>query len=376
MLMSSFAQFARTGVVTGSLFLFPLWLLAQRFVPVNLVPNPGFEVFTQPPQGWFMSGRDFSKTVDKWSSPTGASPDVYGPGVVVPAGWEEKGFGVEKPRSGQAMAGITVYGCGAGKPHCREYLQVRLNEPLVYGQVYEFSFWVRKLAKAGAIDRLGVAFSYHSVSAVTTTLLPIEPAWECRKLIGSWVERWQKITDTIHATGEERYLLIGNFRPDSLTVFKPTKRDPLPFAYYYIDEVSLVKRPPILVVSVQPDDLALLKPKAGMLVRLQTIHFDTDQSSILPESLEELEKLLKLLRQYPKMAIEIIGHTDTQGTDEYNLALSDRRATTVYHYLIEKGVAADRLSWKGRGARQPAATNNSPEGRRINRRVEFLIQRM
>lgn len=363
--------------IWGCLFVvFPHLLIGQRFIPENLVPNPGFEVFAREPEGWYMSGSDFSRTMDKWTSPTGASPDAYGPGVVVPKGWEEKGFGLERPHSGKAMAGITVYGCSTGKPHCREYLQIRLKEPLVYGQLYEFSIWVRKMARAGAIDRLGLAFSYHTISAPITSLLPRKPAWECRKLIGSWVDRWQKISDTIRGTGEERYLLIGNFQPDSLTEFKPVKREPLPFSYYYIDDVSLVKRPPILVVSIQPDDLAKLDPKEGMLVRLQTIYFDTDQSTLLPESHEELEKLLKLMDQYPKMAIELIGHTDIQGTDEYNMALSDRRAISVFNFLTDRGIAADRLSWKGKGARQPAATNDSPEGRRINRRVEFFIQRM
>lgn len=342
----------------------------------NLVPNPGFEEFGEQPSGWYYKGRDFNRVVRAWSSPTGSSPDAYGPGVEVPENWADKGFGRERPHGGKAMAGITVYGCEDGKPHCREYLQVKLREPLVYGQLYELSFWVRKLPRSGAIDRLGAAFSYRAHTSVESDPLVLDPAWECRKPVGAWSDKWQRISDTLRASGEERFLLIGNFRSDSLTAFRPAKKDPLPFAYYYIDDVVLVKKPPYLVAPVQPEDLAGLKPREGMLVRLRDIHFESGKADILPESETELQKLLGLLKAYPGMAIRIVGHTDIQGGDEYNLELSRKRAHAVADYLQAEGIAAERLEWSGRGARQPAASNASAEGRRINRRVEFLVLRM
>jgi OmpA-OmpF porin, OOP family len=348
----------------------------QQQSPANLVPNPGFEEFAHPPPEWYYNGKDFSRTVKYWSSPTGASPDAYGPAVVVPGSWREKGFGDERPRSGQAMAGITVYGCDSGKPHCREYLQVRLTEPLVYGQLYEVSFWVRKLGRAGATDNLAVAFAYESHYVPTPDLLSHPPVWECRRTAGAWVDRWQRIGDTIRADGEYRYLLLGNFRSDEETTFVPARKDPLAYAYYYIDDVQVIKRPPYLVAPVIPEDLAEVRPEAGMVVRLQTIHFDTDKSELLPASLTELNKLYQLMTQYPGMAIEVLGHTDNQGGVEYNQALSERRAQAVVHYLTSRGVHEARIRATGRGEHNPIAVNTTQEGRKRNRRVEFFIREM
>lgn len=345
----------------------------QGSAPGNLVPNPGFEDFAHEPPEWYYNGKDFSRTVRHWSSPTGASPDAYGPGVTVPRSWKEKGFGAERPRSGQAMAGITVYGCDTGKPHCREYLQVRLTEPLVYGQLYEVTFWAQKLARGGATDNLSIAFDYDSHYVPTPDQLSHTPAWTCRRTAGAWVDRWQRIGDTIRADGEYRYLLIGNFHPDSLTTFVPARKETLPIAYYYIDDVQVIKRPPYLVAPVIPEDLEQVLPEAGMVVRLQSIHFDTDQSVLLPASLVEVNKLHRLMTRFPGMTIEVLGHTDNQGGVAYNQSLSERRAQAVVQYLADRGVEPSRIRATGRGEHNPVARNDTAEGRQRNRRVEFFI---
>ncbi|MBT8220783.1 MAG: hypothetical protein KJP00_13215, partial [Bacteroidia bacterium] len=126
----------------------------------NLIPNPGFESFSAYPVGWFYTGKHFSNVVKYWSSPTAASPDAYGPNIFVPTFWKDKGFGMADPHSGAAMAGITVYGCQDGKPHCREYIQTPLIEPLVVGQRYGFSMWIRKLESGFDIKSFGVSFTF------------------------------------------------------------------------------------------------------------------------------------------------------------------------------------------------------------------------
>jgi outer membrane protein OmpA-like peptidoglycan-associated protein len=80
-----------------------------------------------------------------------------------------------------------------------------------------------------------------------------------------------------------------------------------------------------------------------------------------------------VLNKYPNTNIEIQGHTDSRGTDEYNMGLSERRATTVASYLESKGVVATRVITKGYGESAPAYTNDTDEGMAQNRRVEFLI---
>ena len=106
----------------------------------NIVPNGSFEDLANPVIGWFYKGSDFSKAMKFWSSPTEASPDIYGSNIRVPKFWRDRGFGSTDPLVGKHSVGLTLYGCKEGKPHCREYIQIRLSEPLVIGQTYQLSF--------------------------------------------------------------------------------------------------------------------------------------------------------------------------------------------------------------------------------------------
>ena len=123
-------------------------------------------------------------------------------------------------------------------------------------------------------------------------------------------------------------------------------------------------------------DLTLIPIKVKTPIRLNNIFFDSDKSELLPASKRELERLVLLLNQYPAMTIEIRGHTDAQNTADYNLRLSEARAHAVVEYLIKAGIAAARLTWKGYGLTLPVASNETKEGRQLNRRVEFMIVKM
>ena len=110
----------------------------------------------------------------------------------------------------------------------------------------------------------------------------------------------------------------------------------------------------------------------GTVVTLKNVFFDFDRAELKPESYVELDKLADYLRKND-IRIEIGGHTDDQGTDEYNDRLSENRAKAVYDYLVSKGIPADRLRYKGYGKRLPVAGNDTEEGRAANRRTEFKI---
>lgn len=117
-----------------------------------------------------------------------------------------------------------------------------------------------------------------------------------------------------------------------------------------------------------------LKPiQVGETVELQNIFFEFDKYRLLPESKVELDKLVKMLKNNPEMKIRLQGHTDNQGTEEYNMELSENRAKSVHDYLVENGIAKDRLSYKGFGESKPIATNETEEGRAKNRRTEFEV---
>ena len=99
----------------------------------------------------------------------------------------------------------------------------------------------------------------------------------------------------------------------------------------------------------------------------------TDKYELKPESKVELVKLSALLKNNPTMKIIIGGHTDNVGSDEDNMILSDNRAKAVYNRLVEHGIKAERLKWKGYGETKPIETNDTPEGRANNRRTDFVV---
>jgi outer membrane protein OmpA-like peptidoglycan-associated protein len=99
--------------------------------------------------------------------------------------------------------------------------------------------------------------------------------------------------------------------------------------------------------------------------------FDSDQ--ILPAGRENLRQLAQSLQRYPGTEVLIVGHTDSQGTDAYNMALSQRRADAARGYLVSMGVPAERIRTSGRGETEPVASNDTDAGRQQNRRVEVAI---
>lgn len=111
----------------------------------------------------------------------------------------------------------------------------------------------------------------------------------------------------------------------------------------------------------------------GTTITLRNIFFDFDKATLRPESRLELERLHVFLENYSEIRIEIAGHTDSEGGEEYNDKLSQRRAESVYAYLIKKGVNKKRLITKGYGQTRPVATNETIEGRQLNRRTEITI---
>ena len=93
----------------------------------------------------------------------------------------------------------------------------------------------------------------------------------------------------------------------------------------------------------------------------------------MPESFNELDRLYEILKDNPKISIEIGGHTDDQGSEQYNQKLSESRAQSVINYLIEKGINKSRLTAVGYGKAAPVVPNDSDENRAYNRRVEFKV---
>ena len=113
--------------------------------------------------------------------------------------------------------------------------------------------------------------------------------------------------------------------------------------------------------------------KQQVSVRINNIFFDFNESKLKSESYLELDRMYKYLNDNPEISVEISGHTDNVGSEEYNMSLSNARANAVKDYLVSKGISSSRIITKGYGKSNPVATNDTEEGRQLNRRVEFKI---
>jgi len=111
----------------------------------------------------------------------------------------------------------------------------------------------------------------------------------------------------------------------------------------------------------------------GILVNLPDVTFAVDSTTISPSFQATLDKVASSMQQYPNSLIDIYGHTDSTGSAAYNMDLSKRRADAVARYLEMRGVSAARIQTQGMGENYPVASNDTAEGRALNRRVEIKI---
>lgn len=104
-----------------------------------------------------------------------------------------------------------------------------------------------------------------------------------------------------------------------------------------------------------------------------SVNFDFNKATLTSLAKQNLDKLVTVFKDYPDTDITIFGYTDSKGADDYNLNLSQQRATSVKNYLAQKGLSSSRFVIKGMGEAEPIADNDTDEGRSKNRRVEFAI---
>jgi OOP family OmpA-OmpF porin len=120
-------------------------------------------------------------------------------------------------------------------------------------------------------------------------------------------------------------------------------------------------------------DLYLQPIEVGVTVRLKNIYFDFDKTTLKKESFVELNKVVDFLKQNGSVEIEIEGHTDNKGSDDYNANLSQGRSQAVVDYIVSQGIESFRLTAHGYGESKPIDSNDSEAGRANNRRVEFTV---
>lgn len=350
---------------------------------MNLVYNPSFEEHSLCPQR--IDALGVMRGVDAWWQPTRGSSDYFhtcgGRECQVP----RNKMGVQAPHSGDAYCGIYC-----SQEDYREYLQTELREPLKGGRRYRVAFHVSLADKSPhAVATLGALLTGDRVDDSTMGILMRREMTDIgegeQQSIAVWIvpqvqnakdsviddrRGWVEVCDTLTAAGGERYLTIGNFVDfnHSTVVDLHNIAALLQGAYYYVDDVS--------VVCLDSDDEPVAvpaPPPEGSTVPMWGVLFEVDSHELLPQSYNELRRLLELLAAYPTMKIELRGHTDSTGTRVHNQNLSAERAEAVAEYLEAHGVDRRRLASNGYGSTLPLESNATPEGRARNRRVEYRV---
>ena len=130
--------------------------------------------------------------------------------------------------------------------------------------------------------------------------------------------------------------------------------------------------PPAKVTPPPPPPAPAPPPPPPLPTSLPSGHFEFDKSTLTPETRAELDRIAVFMRNNPEVRVEIQGHTDAVGTETYNQALGERRASEVFDYLTGKGINPNRLKTVSFGETRPAASNATAEGRAQNRRVDLI----
>jgi outer membrane protein OmpA-like peptidoglycan-associated protein len=325
----------------------------------------------------------FDQDVVFWSAPTLGSTDYFNSCSPL-MGTPENFNGKQPAQNGTAYAGFYLY----APQDYREYLQTRLGGALIKDREYHLTFYISRAEGSDfAIREIGVLLADRELNVETKKTLS-KKHWfasgirnynyfEINKN-GFWQQtrKWVKLEVKFRAKGNEEYLIIGNFKPNAKTRVRETVRTAKKGAYYYIDSFSLVPLEKEVVDNGPADDPLVGEPLAlNTTHRFQNVLFEFDRFVLLETAKSDIRKVYDYLNKYSDLNIHIDGHTDNVGAPAYNTALSGYRCKAVVQYLEQLGLNQDRISWRAHGGKTPIADNTTDEGRKLNRRVEFVLNR-
>jgi len=346
-----------------------------------------------------------------------------------PLGWSDCGFIGETPPDIQPNStfkvtkkpkeGSTYLGMVVRENDTWEGVGQRLSEPLKKGQCYNFSIYLARSEMYVSLSRVEES---REVNYVTPARLRIYGGFEyCDKdyllaetaeiVNSAWMRfdfKFEPIRDFTHITLEAFYktpTLIpynGNLLLDHASPIVPTPceaqiadEQQIQTSYKIQDTIAknlqagdapqaVVKKDSNTskpassagakeITSDQLSEVKVSQLKEGQTIRINSLFFEMDKSVITPDSKNTLEEIFSFMNKNQGVVVEIGGHTNGLCSDVYCDELSGARAKSVAVYLINKGIPVNRVQFKGYGKRQPVASNDTPEGRMQNQRVELKI---
>jgi len=344
----------------------PVQIIPANSSSPNLIPNYGFELFpgdscpkflAQIDGGWEKPGGESFSITDNDASTTQSRNFVH----------LCKNQSFFNSSSGNAY--IRYSPSELGIKQRSEVFQVELKDSLLKGEEYliEYCTRIESKNKSAIIDKNNICIflvknKYHHTNMVFNPVREetIKENFKLKPDIFFYENRpvkdfseWIKVSNKYIAKGGEKYFLIGHYGIAKNNV------------YINIDNITLQK--------VSKNKFNIENAKVGDAVILENISFELNSSKLTESSYPTLNYLVECFNTYPKLKIEIAGHTDNTGNTEDNINLSESRAKSVVDYLISAGVEPNRVDAKGYGESLPISNNTTEVGREKNRRVEFKI---
>lgn len=379
-------------------FIYIFILFSTSSFSQNIVPNGNFDDKRRCSNNSLFRAlfRPYSNMHDckKWFNPSKASPDYYNRcaesgNVTVP----KNSLGTQEAHSGDAYIGLGYY----NNVKNYEYVEIKLSESLIPSHRYCFSLFVNiPDIAAYSSDEINFALSQKELSAKKKQIIKPEKYFKVfYNNILKDKKEWVLLSYEFEIAVSDpsyKYLTIGWFN-ENIKYEKIIKKK-LAYGkqnvvgdavYFFIDDVSIVEMKDendCPCKQTKKDSVVVIKSDSiknnigqniGKSVVLKNLMFETNKTEILSSSFIELDKLADYLISEKNKTIQINGYTDNVGKEEDNQKLSELRAKAVADYLATKGIALERISYKGYGSNSPIERNDTEEGRKKNRRVEFVL---
>jgi len=257
---------------------------------------------------------------------------------------------------------------------------------MVKDSLYEIEFHYKLSSYSKySIDRIGLMLTDSIVNVRHDQVISTPPTISIVQDSALTKETgyWEIARKEYRAKGGEQFVTIGNFFDNQTTHhyfirFSPVQQSMLEkSAYYYIDEVKVIP-----LFNQQQIQLAevfkTFKPSEVQLDKtyiLQNIQFEFNKYILQPASFQELDEIISWLTKNPAVNVTLSGHTDDQGSEAYNVALSTNRAKAVAEYLTSHGVLRSRIEPVGYGKSKPLVEGITEQARKTNRRVEITFSK-
>lgn len=345
----------------------------------NMVFNPSFEKANR----CALDFGEFNERVFHWSTPTNGTTDLFNrcsfDNVGVPINFHGRQVSVD---------GGNYAGCYFLAPkNYREYIQGELKSTLKSRKKYRISFYINLSDNSVyAIKNIGILFSSKQLSLPTKDVINIDEIDQENQVIIYPIDtntfydnkdKWVLVTTEIIARGNENYITIGNFIDNHQTEKVKLIDKNFYMSYYYIDFITvepldIESRSNLINKKEKNSELQI---ELGKTHIFQNVIFGFNSIELNEKSKKEIDIVYNFLKENYDTHITITGHTDNIGSEQFNVRLSENRIKSVVDYLLKKGLDKQRVAFKGYGAKRPIFSNDTEEGKRKNRRVEFKITR-